>query len=329
MKSVLFILATVLLFSLSYKDKEKPYEGFSLKKFEKSLKYIPTSVVFMGRSDSEVPFPHMDRNNINHYSFSHDDYNPIVDSFFMYNKEVSNGEYMEFLTAIKSKDTVMYNNMLPDTLAWRTNAAYWEPYVEYYLRHRAFSNYPVVGVTYTQATAYCEWLTQKYLEIPKRNYKKVKFKLPTLQQWVAAARGGSNYTIFPWEGYKMQDEKGNWLANFKIIDQKSVGVLSLGAPDYKNEIQFRDYYVGQITSSFGTGYSDATLKVESFNPNAYGLYQMAGNVSEYVEEFGIIKGGSWNTTGYYLQNDIHQRYDSTNLVALDRGFRFVMEVIAY
>lgn len=328
MKALILISSGLLLLSLSYKEKEAPYQGFDLKNLEKSLKYIPSGYMQMGRSDSDSPFLYSD-DNIHHYFFIHDRYNPEIDSFFICEKEVTNGEYLEFLTTIKAKDTVLYNEMLPDTTVWRTNSRFGEPFIEYYLRHPAYSKHPVVGVTHAQAMAYCDWLTQKYSEFSKRKYKTVRFKLPTMQQWVYAARGGSLLNIFPWEGSGMQDEKGNWLANFKIIDQKTVGVLNLGAKYPNGNIKFNDYFVGFPEESKSKDGIDMTLKVKSLSPNNYGLYQMAGNVSEYVEEFGITKGGSWNTTGYYLLNDIHQHYDSTNLVSSDRGFRFVMEIIEY
>ena len=64
----------------------------------------------------------------------------------------------------------------------------------------------------------------------------------------------------------------------------------------------------------------------SYKPNGYGLYNMAGNVKEYVSEKAITKGGGWKDFGYYLQNWVEQPYDSTEKAADDRGFRFIMEV---
>ena len=53
---------------------------------------------------------------------------------------------------------------MPDTLVWREKLAYNEPLVEYYFRHPAYRNYPVVGVTWVQANEYCAWRTDRVNE---------------------------------------------------------------------------------------------------------------------------------------------------------------------
>ncbi len=91
-----------------------------------------------------------------------------VASFYMDMHEVRNVDYREYLNWL-SKVFVTYPQVyvqaLPDTLSWRRRLAYNEPYVEYYFRHPAYHNYPVVGVSWLQATDYCAWRTDRVNEL--------------------------------------------------------------------------------------------------------------------------------------------------------------------
>jgi len=81
-----------------------------------------------------------------------------VSSFYMDETEVRNLDYREYLywiTRVFAEEPSVYWAALPDTLVWRSRLSYNEPYVQHYLRHPAFQNYPVVGVSWLQANDYC------------------------------------------------------------------------------------------------------------------------------------------------------------------------------
>lgn len=318
MKAILFLLISgFTLFSFS--GKKDSYEGFKLKEFEKSLAIVPKGSYVYGQNDHDAQ-----------YSYEPRARTLSVDSFYIYKYEVSNGEYLEFVNELNQKDTTLSKQMLPDTLVWREKSSFLEPFVDYYLRHPAYSNYPVVGVTHEQAEFYCKWLTERYMKESKRKFKNVEFKLPTLEQWTYAAKGGLDNSPFPWEGYSMQNKKGEWLANFRVIPQNSIGFDLVPVQNVYGKIENKKILVAGGGGRSHDGYSFdgamITAPVTSYSPNAYGIYNMAGNVEEYVNEKGISKGGSWKDTGYYLQNHVEEQYDSTNYASAERGFRFVMEI---
>ena len=103
-----------------------------------------------------------------------------VSSFYMDKYEVTNIAWREYLEwnayVFGASKPELLEALLPDTTVWRDEMAYNEPYEEYYFRHPAYSFYPVVGVTWEQAMAYCQWrtdrvneqlmVTNKFIELP-------------------------------------------------------------------------------------------------------------------------------------------------------------------
>mgnify|MGYP001050173948 CR=1 FL=1 len=91
-----------------------------------------------------------------------------VSSFYMDESEVTNNAWLEYLYWVKrvyGEDyPEVYRKALPDTLVWRSRLAYNEPYVDYYLRHPAYKDYPVVGISWIQASEYCLWRSDRVNE---------------------------------------------------------------------------------------------------------------------------------------------------------------------
>jgi gliding motility-associated lipoprotein GldK len=155
---------------------------------------------------------------------------------------------------IKRKTIKIY----PDTLCWIRDFTYSynEPMTRNYFWHPAFDDYPVVGVDWHMANAFCYWRTKlwdSYQQTRGDGINSENFRLPTEFEWEYAARGGHDLAPYPWGGYYVRNAKGCLLANFKP-----------GRGNYPED-------GGQYT-----------VKADAYFPNDYGLYNMAGNVAEWT-----------------------------------------------
>jgi formylglycine-generating enzyme len=254
-------------------------------------------------------------------------------------KIVFHSEIFDYKAAAVNRDTNIQRKefivkqdipVFPDTLCWIRDYAYSynEPMSKQYYSHPAYGNYPVVGVTWKQATAFAEWRTH-YLAAFNESKKRAgqsDFRLPTEAQWEYAARGGRSQTSFPWGGPYTRNKKGCLLANFKP-----------GRGNYPED---------------GGLY---TMRADAFWPNDFGLYNMAGNVSEWTSSLyyegsynfqhdmnpdvrwnakssdpprmkrKVIRGGSWKDVQLYLQNSTRAyEYQDTSKSYI--GFRCVIDL---
>lgn len=225
-------------------------------------------------------------------------------------------------------------NVYPDTLCWIHDFTYSfnEPMTNMYFWHPAFDEYPVVGVTWKQARAFGVWRTQLYNSYLHSigGIAVQDFRLPTESEWEYAARGGLDMSPYPWGGPYTRNSRGCFLANFKPL---------------------RGNYVDD------GGFH--TVRVASYSPNEWGLYDMAGNVAEWTSnafdesayDFAhdlnpdyqynywehnaddendppalkrkVIRGGSWKDIGYYIQTG-SRTYEYQDSAKSYIGFRQVM-----
>jgi formylglycine-generating enzyme len=222
-------------------------------------------------------------------------------------------------------------NVYPDTLVWVHDFtySYGEPLTETYFWHPAYDDYPVVGVTWGQSKAFNAWRTQILNEWKQQNGESFvqRFRMPSEAEWEYAARGGLELSPYPWGGPYIRNIQGCPLANFKPM---------------------RGDYVEDAGCY--------TVPIESYSPNDYGLYQMAGNVSEWtntaydesVYDFThdmsseytynaevddppslkrkVIRGGSWKDIGYYCQTG-SRSYEYQDTAKSYIGFRCVMSYL--
>lgn len=192
----------------------------------------------------------------------------INDTLFADETEITNISWREYERWISLKygpNSKEHIATLPDTLIWREKNSYNEPYVQHYYRHPAYKEYPVVGVSYEQALAFCKWRTERvksFLVLAKKfKYKDFEYRLPTKNEWEKLAEFSMNVIY-----NNGKNEKGDYL-------------LNCAHPD-------------TITAK-GPPYADVTAPVYSYWKSMYGLYNMLGNVAEMVNEKGICKGGGW------------------------------------
>ncbi|MBN2349479.1 MAG: SUMF1/EgtB/PvdO family nonheme iron enzyme [Bacteroidales bacterium] len=218
-------------------------------------------------------------------------------------------------------------NVYPDTLCWISDFTYSynEPLATMYFWHPSYDNYPVVGVTWKQASAFSIWRTQLLNSALNSSGQPGvhEYRLPIETEWEYAARGGLDHSMYPWGGYYTRNKEGCFLANFKPL-----------RGNYADD--------GGLT----------TAAVGTYQPNEFGLYDMAGNVAEWtsnaydesaymfshdmnpdykynalpddppVLKRKVIRGGSWKDIGYYLQNGTRS-YEYQDTAKSFIGFRCV------
>jgi len=172
-------------------------------------------------------------------------------------------------------------NIYPDTTVWVKdfNYSYNDPMHQDYFYHQSYGDYPVVGVSWRQANAFCNWRTKKkndYLKSKKNTTSVPDFRLPTEAEWEYAARGGLEFATYPWGTGGLTSDRGCFLANFKPV---------------------RGNYAAD-----GALY---TVEAKSYNANDYGLYNMAGNVSEWTNT-------AYNTSSYYMASTMNPNVEDRN-----------------
>jgi formylglycine-generating enzyme required for sulfatase activity len=306
-----------------------------------------------------------------------------ISSFYMDETEISNFHWCEYMYWVRRTFTnfpMIHKRSLPDTLSWREKLGFNEKYVEYYLRHPAYRDYPVVGVSWQQASEFCKWRTDrvnefiliregimlsnpnqqnepfttdaymagqyeqglnpqgqianldpalggydpttgklKVKDLATRNVKMTdgiilpRYRLPTEAEWEFAAYGLIGNTIderiiekriYPWDGHWVRNPQenfqGDMLANF---------------------VRGRGDYMG--VSGHLNDNADITAPVFSYWPNDYGLYNMAGNVSEWVldvyrpmtsqdaDEFRPFRGNVFKTKVLNASGSVDEKYNIT------------------
>jgi formylglycine-generating enzyme required for sulfatase activity len=221
------------------------------------------------------------------YSYFWVDYQQAAKSRYVYDYANNAGKYEGQVTNldgtrtdVKDRSSFIKHNIInvyPDTLCWIRDFTYSfnDPQASLYFWHPSFDDYPVVGITWVQATAFSIWRTNYMNTALRKNgvADVQEYRLPTEAEWEYAARGGFDLSMYPWGGPYTRNYKGCFLANFK--------------PLRGNYIDDGNVYTG---------------KVGSYEPNEYGLYDMSGNVAEWTR-------GAYHPSAYIFQHDLEPNYE--------------------
>lgn len=240
-----------------------------------------------------------------------------LDAFFISKFEVSNAEYRLFLEDIKALGRIDdYRIGMIDSLQWKTPDAFNLPYVTYYHKHKAYSNYPVLNISHQAAILYCSWLTEKFNEDQKKKGLPLgEFRLPSINEWTWAAKGGKEHVIYSWGSPYLHDAKGSLNCCYKMVGDE---LITYNKDSKKLEI---------VNNKELSGFDKIRMMrsipgpVDMFKPNGYGLFNMCGNVAEFVIEPGIILGGSWNSPGYDVRIGPTAEYQGQTGPSTFIGFR--------
>lgn len=270
---------------------------------------------------------------------------PIRGNLYAMEAEVTNLDYNNFLLTLNETQRKRYG----------FNSGNYEKSVrDFYERYHKvskskkntndhndnFNNYPAVNISHESAEEYCKWLTEQYNEASKKKkFKKVIFRLPTLNEWQIAALGDPKF------------QSWNLRENFvEVIQPKDTNDMYKGTrekikvddrvlyPWYTVYFRNRTYnqfgcYLGnyKITTdrnchSRARAYDGYTMqsRVKNYFPNNIGLYDVTGNVAEMIDEKGIACGGSWNETPENSTIHSTRRFNGPDETV---GFRVFMEVI--
>ncbi|MFC0184763.1 SUMF1/EgtB/PvdO family nonheme iron enzyme [Pseudarcicella hirudinis] len=276
---------------------------------------IPSGSFMMGQADEDVTASDVSFNK------------RVTVAQFMDDTEITNNEYRQF-TNVMLTDSIsiigeekIMAEYYPDTAVWSKDFTYHngDPMTEYYFSSPAFDMYPVVGVSWRAARYFCEWRTKALNDYRSSEgmFISPRFRLPSEAEWEWAARGGKASAKYPWGNPYVANGKGCLLANFK---------------------PHRGNY-----DADGYAY---TAPANAYNPNDYGLYNMAGNVAEWCEDAyadnavavtwdlntlnknpdeprKVIRGGSWKDVAYYLETGT-RTYEYEDKKRSYIGFRCAM-----
>lgn len=232
-----------------------------------------------------------------------------VQAFLIQKTEVSNLEYRTFLFDLLLQGRKEeFLKAKPDQNQWILSEGQNSQMKEHYFSHSAYNHFPVVNISREGAEMYCKWFSQeldKVVEEKKRNFYN-DVRIPMREEWVMAASIEGKNKVYPWEGEQTQNSEGCYLANYKPFE-------------------------GSDSISYKADGGFYTVRVDSYFPNDFGLYNMSGNVAEMVYVGKTTKsagtaGGGWMNTAEEIKILGPDPYAGVTTPHPVIGFRVVMTV---
>lgn len=265
-----------------------------------------------------------------------------VSPFYISAYEVTNSDWKKFQQAMVAKlGAEEAKRYLPDTTLWNKSfpyGSYNDPMVQYYYYHPGYANYPVVGITWNQAVAYCNWKTEEANKLLAAEGKTttVAYRLPTENEYMYLAKPKPYNELrkskdYSWNAFSYSGlmDKHGYQANFGPV---------------------RDTFNYEFKSFVDDG-GFHTLPVTSYKANSFGLNNLKGNVEEWVSDTSTApqtggrymeimipregdtnatlhkaKGGSWYDGPYYLSQKAYKSYPA-NTASPITGFRLAVDIV--
>ncbi|MBL0741926.1 formylglycine-generating enzyme family protein [Chryseolinea lacunae] len=278
-----------------------------------------------------------------------DHFRLVKENVYAFNAELTNGRYNDFLDYLMQTNRMdLYEKCKYDLSRYEEPAlsfmkSYHVPRVVS-KKQKFYSNYPVINISYEAAVAYCEWLTEQYNNVAGRKFKKVKFRLPSVNEWQIAAASLRNAESWVLEENKAQVkvfEPGHDVSRKYEMKTVSLADKDILYPWFRY-YGIRNTVLNSRGCSLGNFKFPDTLKpcpgtktttadgfwlmapVESYFPNDIGLFDVVGNVAEMTNERGKACGGSWNHSPEESTIKSINTYDGPSDAV---GFRVFMDVI--
>ncbi len=216
-------------------------------------------------------------------------------------------------------------NIYPDTTCWVNDFpnADNETYLQLYFSHPNYDNYPVVGVSWEQANAFCAWRTSYLLKGMGAHAKWIqRYRLPSEAEWEFAARG-KEAGRFPWEQGDTKSEEGCYYANYKPGDgnyTKDGSLITSKCGIFSANSNGLYDMAGNVAEWTSTVYTEAgVLQMSDINPN---LKYRAAKEDPYIMKKKTVRGGSWKDPVRYIQGAT-RTYEYQNESRSYIGFRCV------
>ncbi|MBR5335668.1 MAG: SUMF1/EgtB/PvdO family nonheme iron enzyme [Bacteroidaceae bacterium] len=216
-------------------------------------------------------------------------------------------------------------NIYPDTTCWVNDFpnSNNEVYLNLYFSHPNYSEYPVVGVSWEQANAFCAWRTDYLLRGMRGQAKYIqRYRLPSEAEWEYAARGKDG-AKFPWESGDTKSDKGCYYANYKPGEgnyTKDGNLITSKCGIYSANSNGLYDMAGNVAEWTSTVYTEAgVLQMSDINPD---LQYRAAKEDPYSMKKKTVRGGSWKDPVRFIQGAT-RAYEYQNESRSYVGFRCV------
>jgi formylglycine-generating enzyme required for sulfatase activity len=226
-----------------------------------------------------------------------------VQSFWIYNCEITNDHYNKFLEELKASGNEKdYQIALIKSEKWKLIGKSCMDSI--YDTHTAYRLYPVVNISYEAR----DYFAMADLQTKRQ---KLEFRLPRKDEWIYAAQCGHQglSAVYSWGSTFLRNYKGIRMGCYHSLGDESIHQTENGYDIISPEKSTHNYFTLMMAPS------------QSFYPNDWGLYNMSGNVAEMISNKGIAMGGSWHDTGYDVRTESTQSYTDASPII---GFRPVL-----